>query len=204
MTHSQSYLAQVAEIAKKIDHEAVERIVEGLVKLRKRAGRLFILGNGGGAANASHAVSDSWNLCAIEAYSPFDNVAELTAIINDHGWDKAISNWLIARRITEQDAILIFSVGGGDREHNISVNILNTFADDGPIVPWRTSVYSILAMPKSPIGLIAKVKVVIPTVDPTLVTAHTESFQMVILHCIVFHPKLLMRQGKWESLTCPR
>src|SRR5215813_13751112 len=128
MTHAETYLAQAGDICRKVDAAAVERLAEALVDLRARAGRLFVLGVGGSAANAGHAVNDFRKLCGIEAYAPTDNVAELTARTNDEGWETVFANWLAVSRAGERDALLIFSVGGGSSERNVSVNLVRAIA----------------------------------------------------------------------------
>ncbi|HAD88155.1 MAG TPA: sugar isomerase [Rhodospirillaceae bacterium] len=194
MAHPQTYMKQVQEIAAAIDGQAIEAMVRELVALRSRGGRLFLLGVGGSAANASHAVNDFRKLCGIEAYAPTDNVSELTARTNDEGWETVFAGWLKISRLTAEDAIFVFSVGGGNLEKNVSVNLLRAL-DAAKAVGSK-----ILGVVGRDGGHAAKVGdniVVIPTVDPNLVTPHTEAFQAVVWHCLVSHPDLQIQATKW-------
>ncbi len=168
----------------------------GLVDLRKRGGRLFILGVGGSAGNASHAVNDFRKICGIEAYAPTDNVSELTARTNDDGWASIFSNWLKVSKVSKNDAILVFSVGGGNAEKNISPNIVS-----GLQVAKEAGarIYGIVGRDGGYTAKVADVAVIIPTVHPDTVTPHTEAFQAVVWHLIVSHPDLLANAMKWES-----
>lgn len=194
VTHVASFFEQVAEVAHRIDRDAVEALVGSLAALRERGGRLFVLGVGGSAANSAHAVNDFRKLCGIEAYAPTDNVAELTARTNDEGWESVFAAWLRTSRITNNDGILVFSVGGGDLEHNVSTNIVRAL-DLG-----REKGAMILGVVGREGGYTRRVGdcvVVIPTVDAALVTPHTEAFQAVVWHCLVSHPKLQAYRTKW-------
>ncbi len=194
MTHAETYLAQAGEICRLIDSGAVERMAEALVDLRNRGGRLFLLGVGGSAANCAHAVNDFRKLCGIEAYSPTDNVAELTARVNDEGWETVFTEWLRTSRANGNDGILVLSVGGGNAEHNVSVNIVRALDEA------RARGVTILGIVGRNGGYTQKVGdhvVVIPTVDPRHVTPHTEAFQAVVWHCLVSHPKLQRNATKW-------
>jgi D-sedoheptulose 7-phosphate isomerase len=197
-SHIKTYLNQAARICSEIDSVVVEAIVDGLVDLRKREGRLFILGVGGSAANAGHAVNDFRKLCGIEAYAPTDNVAELTARTNDEGWETVFAAWLATSHASDRDALLIFSVGGGSSERNVSVNLVRAIAyarEKG------LKIFGVVGRD----GGVAKRRgdavLVVPTVDEALVTPHTEAFQAVIWHAMVCHPKLMARENKWESLS---
>lgn len=193
-TYIDQYLKDISFIALSLPHNEIENMVDCLVSLKERGGRLFCIGVGGGAANASHAVNDFRKLCGIEAYAPTDNIAELTARTNDEGWETVFEEWLRISQVDWKDAIFIFSVGGGDREKQISVNICNIFLIKHPLklgIVGRDGGYT-----KSEGDRV----IVIPTINENYVTAYTESFQMVLLHCIVFHPKLLVNKGKWESV----
>ena len=198
-THSQNYFQQMIQIASAIDADAIERIAKGLVELRSRDGRLFILGVGGGAANSSHAVNDFRKLAGIESYTPVDNVAELTARTNDDGWETVFAAWLNTSRANDKDAVLVLSVGGGDAERNVSVNIVRAleYAQQRGL-----TIYGIVGRDGGYTKRIGDEVIVVPTVDPSHVTPHTESFQAAVWHCLVFHPSLLVQQGKWESLDC--
>lgn len=193
-SHVARYFDQVAEVARKLDLSCIQKLVDELVRLRERGGRLFILGVGGSAANASHAVNDFRKLCAIETYAPTDNVSELTARINDEGWETVFEEWLRISRAKADDAVLIFSVGGGNVEKNISVNLVKA------IDAARERGVRVLGIVGRDGGHAAKVGdcvVVIPTVDAGLVTPHTEAFQAVVWHCLVSHPSLQAKSFKW-------
>ena len=196
--HIKRYLSQAAQICAEIDSAIVEAIVDGLVELRQRGGRLFILGVGGSAANAGHAVNDFRKLCGIEAYAPTDNVAELTARTNDEGWETVFANWLAVSRAGERDALLIFSVGGGSSERNVSVNLVRAIAyarEKG------LKIFGVVGRDGGDTKRRGDAVLVVPTIDEALVTPHTEAFQAVIWHAMVCHPKLMARENKWESLS---
>ena len=197
-THAQRYLGKAAEIASAIDWKAVERLVAGLVDLRSRRGRLFLLGVGGSAANCSHAVNDFRKLAGIEAYAPTDNVAELTARINDEGWEGVFEAWLRTSQANEKDAVLVLSVGGGDVERNVSVNIVRALDE---AKRRGMSIYGIVGRAGGYTKRIGHEVIVIPEVDPAYVTPHSESFQAVVWHCIVCHPDLMLQPNTWESVT---
>ena len=202
MTHSQRFLQQVAKIASAIDHQAVERIATRLAKLREDGGRLFILGVGGSAANSSHAASDLRKLAGIEAYAPTDNVAELTARTNDEGWDTVFEAWLRTSHANENDAVLVLSVGGGDADRNISPNIVLGLDE---AKRRGLAIYGIVGRDGGHTKRIGDDVIVVPEVDPAHVTPHSESFQSIIWHCLVFHPSLLVGNSKWESVaTTPK
>ena len=194
MTHASSFLAQTADIAGKIDIECVEALADTLAKIRANDGRLFILGVGGSAANASHAVNDFRKLCAIETYAPTDNVSELTARTNDEGWETVFFEWLKISRLNKNDGILVFSVGGGNREKNVSVNLINAL-DHAKFV--GASIMGIVGRDGGYTAQVADVVVIIPTVDDGLVTPHAEAYQAVIWHCLVSHPTLQVQETKW-------
>lgn len=185
------------QIAGAIDSDAVERIAQGLAHLRSQGGRLFILGVGGGAANSSHAVNDFRKLAGIEAYTPVDNVAELTARTNDEGWDTVFAAWLGTSKANDTDAVMVLSVGGGDAERNVSVNIVRALEE---AKRRGLTIYGIVGRDGGYTKQIGDEVIVVPSVDPSHVTPHTESFQAAVWHCLVFHPILLVQQGKWESL----
>jgi D-sedoheptulose 7-phosphate isomerase len=198
MSHVEEFLAQTARIAQSLDKAAIEALVSELVSVRESGGRLFVLGVGGSAANASHAVNDFRKLCAIDAYAPTDNVAELTARINDEGWESSFSAWLEVSRVSARDLVLVLSVGGGDRDRNVSLNLVRALelcqkrgARIGGIV-GRDGGFT-----KS----VAHACVVIPPLSAALVTAHTEAFQAVVWHLCVSDPRLQKNPMKWESLT---
>ena len=196
-THAVSYLAEAAEIAAALDADTVERIVAGLVRLRDRDGRLFLLGVGGGAGHCSHAVNDFRKLCGIEAYSPVDNVSELTARTNDEGWETVFEAWLKTSRASEGDAVFVLSVGGGDVARNVSPNLVRAL-DEARRRDLR--ILGIVGRDGGYTRQVGDVVVVIPTVDLALITPHTEAFQAVVWHCLVSHPSLAIHATKWEAL----
>lgn len=198
MDHTERYLRAVAEVAAKLDREAIEKIVHGLAALRERGGRLFLVGVGGSAANCSHAVNDFRKLCGIEAYTPVDNVAELTARTNDEGWDTVFAAWLRTSRANEKDALLVFSVGGGDAERKVSANIVRALDE---AKARGLAIYGVVGRDGGYTKRMADAVVVVPTVNPAHVTPLTEGFQAIIWHGIVCHPKLMRQEGKWESLS---
>jgi D-sedoheptulose 7-phosphate isomerase len=196
-TYTQKYLAEVLRITAEIDADAIERMVELLVRLRKRGGRLFILGVGGGAGHASHAVNDFRKIAGIEAYTPTDNVSELTARINDDGWDTTFSNWLRISRLSDIDMVLIFSVGGGDLERNISPNLVRALEHARKT---GATVCGIVGRDGGYTAQVADACVLIPVVNPQTITPHTEAFQAVVWHLLVSHPALQESAMKWESV----
>lgn len=194
MSHVEKFLEQVGEISRNLDAGSIERLVDALAAVRARGGRVFCLGVGGGAANASHAVNDFRKLCSIEAYAPTDNVAELTARVNDEGWETAFAAWLRTSNANAKDAVMVFSVGGGNRERQVSTNIVHALEEA------RARGVPILGIVGRDGGYTKEVGeevVVIPTVDPAHVTPHTEGFQAVVWHCLVSHPKLQTQHTKW-------
>lgn len=196
-TSSADYLQAAATLTRSIDPAQLDAIAQGLARLRTGHGRLFILGVGGGAGHASHAVNDFRKLCRIESYAPTDNVSELTARTNDEGWDTSFSAWLEVSRIGAGDAVLAFSVGGGSREHNVSVNLVNGLewaADAG------AAIYGVVGAPGGRLAELADVAVIVDP-PPALRTPLVESLQAVVWHGVVSHPDLAARQAKWESLT---
>jgi D-sedoheptulose 7-phosphate isomerase len=195
--YTKAYYEEVAAVARGIDQAAVDRMVDLLVDLRSRGGRLFILGVGGGAGHASHAVNDFRKICGIEAYTPTDNVSELTARINDDGWSTAFANWLRGCRIDADDMVLVFSVGGGNAQKNISANIVEALK---LAISIGARVIGVVGRDGGYTREVADACVVVPTVNPATVTPHTEAFQAVVWHGIVSHPKLLANEMKWESV----
>jgi D-sedoheptulose 7-phosphate isomerase len=198
MKHSTDFLAKVSAIALAIPVDTVENMVDQLVALRLRRGRLFILGVGGSAGNAGHAVNDFRKLCGIEAYAPTDNVSELTARANDEGWNTIFSAWLSVSQLSANDAILIFSVGGGNLEKNVSPNIVTAINE---AKARGAAVFGIVGRADGYTAKVGDVVIVIPTVDPGLVTPLSEGFQAIVWHCIVSNPKLAVRSTKWEGLV---
>lgn len=200
MKHTLHFAQCVSETTAQFPWGRVQRLAELLCDLRMQNGRLFVLGVGGSAANASHAVNDFRKLCGIEAYTPVDNVALLTAITNDeeHGWDYTFSRYLKGSHLTSRDAILVLSVGGGDVEKNVSMNIV-----DACLYAKHTGagIYAIVGRDGGYAATVADCAVVVPTVDDALLTPIAESFQSVVLHCVVSHPDLAVQKAKWESMT---
>jgi D-sedoheptulose 7-phosphate isomerase len=197
MTFTEQFLAEAGEIVKRIDPAPVERLAGLLAACRARGGRLFILGVGGSAANASHAVNDFRKICGIEAYAPTDNVSELTARINDEGWYGVFDAWLRTSRLRPDDALLIFSVGGGNLEKQVSVNLV------GAIQYAQTVDATVIGIVGRDGGYTAEAAdacVIIPTVNTQHVTPHTEAFQAVLWHLLVTHPFLKQAETKWESV----
>ena len=172
----------------------MEALAEELAALRARGGRLFILGVGGSAGNSSHAVNDFRKLCGIETYSPVDNVSELTARTNDEGWDTVFAAWLEVSRLNERDAILVFSVGGGDVERNVSTNIVKAV---DLAKARRAKVLGVVGRKSGHTAKLADVAVVIPEINSERVTPHSEAFQAVVWHCLVSHPALQVNRTKW-------
>jgi D-sedoheptulose 7-phosphate isomerase len=201
MTHSVRYLEQVRQIAAALDVSAIEEMALELGALRTRGGRLFFIGVGGSAANCSHAVNDFRKLAGIEAYSPADNVAELTARTNDEGWPTVFEEWLKVSRAGGKDAIMVFSVGGGDVQRNVSPNIVRAL-DEAKRRGLR--ILGIVGRDGGYTKQVGDVVVVVPTVDADAITPHAEAFQAVIWHCLVTHPAVLLATNKWESLVPAR
>jgi D-sedoheptulose 7-phosphate isomerase len=194
MSHSSDFFAESRRICAAMDTARVELLANELASLRERGGRLFILGVGGSAGNSSHAVNDFRKLCGIEAYSPVDNVSELTARTNDEGWDTVFSGWLEISKLSGRDAILIFSVGGGDIERNISANIVKAIE----LAKSRgAKVFGVVGRGTGHTARSGDVVVVVPEVNPERVTPHSEAFQAVVWHCLVSHPALQVRRTKW-------
>lgn len=180
-----------------LDVEAIDRMVDLLVALRKHGGRLFFLGAGGGAGHASHAVNDFRKIAGIEAYTPTDNVSELTARVNDDGWESVFVNWLRGSRLRSDDMLFVFSVGGGNLECNISPNLVRALEYAQEV---GTTVCGVVGRDGGCTAQMADACVVIPTVNPKTVTPHTESFQALIWHLLVSHPLLQAAEMKWESV----
>ena len=191
------YLDEAIEILKRLDRRAIERTAELLAGLRNRGGRLFCLGVGGGAGHASHAVCDFRKIAGLEAYAPTDNVSELTARVNDDGWDTAYANWLRGSRLCATDMVLVFSVGGGDAQKKISANLVRAldYAREA-----GATICGIVGRDGGYTAQVAHACVLVPVVNPAAVTAHTESFQAMVWHLLVSHPKLKLAEMKWESV----
>ena len=192
--HSTRFFEEVAQVAKGIDVNMVEALVLELAALRERGGRLFLLGVGGRAGTCSHAVNDFRKLCGIEAYTPVDNVSELTARVNDEGWETIFSAWLKVSKANAKDAIFVFSVGGGNAEKNVSVNIVSGLKE---AKQRGLKVFGVVGRDGGYTKEVGDCVVVIPTVEASRVTPHTEAFQAVVWHCLVSHPALQVLATKW-------
>jgi D-sedoheptulose 7-phosphate isomerase len=198
MDFADKFLNEAAEIVRRLDRASIERMARLLAETRARGGRLFILGVGGSAANASHAVNDFRKITGIETYAPTDNVSELTARTNDEGWATVFSSWLQVSRLSAKDAVLVFSVGGGDAENNVSPNLVAAL-DLAKQVGATT--LGIVGRNGGYTAKVADACVVIPTVNAEHVTPHSEAFQAVVWHLLVTHPDLKQAQTKWESVA---
>ena len=196
MSFTKQFLAEVQQVTAQLNEAAIEKCADELAKIRERSGRLFILGVGGSAGNAGHAVNDFRKICGFEAYAPTDNVSELTARTNDEGWATVFSEWLKGSRINANDGLLIFSVGGGNLEKNVSPNLVSAIQVAKQV---GASVIGIVGRDGGYTAQQATACVIVPTVNPTHVTPHSEAFQAVIWHLFVSHPKLKVAQTKWES-----
>jgi D-sedoheptulose 7-phosphate isomerase len=194
--YSVQHLKETAEIVSKIDPEACEKCVSELRAARDRGGRLFILGVGGSAANASHAVNDFRKIGGFEAYAPTDNVSELTARTNDEGWASVFVEWLRGSRITPKDVVLVFSVGGGNLEKNVSPNLVSALQ---LVKQVGARIVGILGRDGGYTAQVADARVIVPAVNPNNITPHSEAFQAVLWHLFVSHPALKVNQTKWES-----
>ncbi len=192
--HVHRYFADVQSIAAAIDQAAIERMAIDLRALRERGGRLFIVGVGGSAANASHAVNDFRKLCGIETYAPTDNVSELTARTNDEGFETVFTGYLDVSRAGDKDGLLVFSVGGGNAERNVSVNLIRAI---DAAIKRGMAVFGVVGRDGGYAAKNADVAVVIPPVNDKTVTPHTEAFQAVVWHCLVSHPALQINATKW-------
>jgi len=196
MNFSEQFLSESNEVINKIDSSNIERMAEILSEVRANNGRVFFIGSGGGAGHASHAVCDFRKLCNIEAYAPYDNVSELTARVNDEGWDVTIINWLKVSRFNSKDCVFVFSVGGGSVEKNISMNLVNVVKYSKEI---GAKVVGVVGKDGGYTKQLGDAVVVIPVISKERITPHTEGFQAVIWHLLVSHPKLQLNPTKWES-----
>ena len=198
MTHSDTFFDQVGEVARTIDRAAIDRLADALVALRERKGRLFFLGVGGSAGNCSHAVNDFRKLCGIEAYTPVDNVSELTARANDEGWETIFAAWLRTSRANKDDAVFVFSVGGGDVARNVSPNIVRGLEE---AKSRGLKIFGVVGRDGGFTKKVGDEVIVIPTVDPKAVTPISEAYQAVVWHSLVSNPKLAIQEAKWEGLS---
>jgi D-sedoheptulose 7-phosphate isomerase len=196
MSHTTDYIAEARQVLDRLDTAAIDRLVALLVALRQRGGRLFVLGVGGSAGNASHAVNDFRKICGIEAYTPTDNVSELTARVNDDGWETSFANWLRVSRLGKQDKVLVFSVGGGDLARNISPNLVRALEHAREV---GATICGIVGRDGGYTATVAEACVIVPTIRAETVTPHAEAFQAVVWHLVVSHPSLQKAPMKWES-----
>jgi D-sedoheptulose 7-phosphate isomerase len=196
MSYTEQHLREASAIIDKLDADAIERTAVLLAELRERRGRLFLLGVGGSAANCSHAVNDFRKICGIEAYAPTDNVSELTARTNDEGWASVFIEWLKVSRLSPSDMLFIFSVGGGNREKNVSPNLVAALEYGKEA---GAKICGVVGRDGGFTATVADACVIIPTVNPQNVTPHTEAFQAVVWHLLVSHPALKAAETKWES-----
>ena len=197
MSYTQEHLAEAGRILALIDTERVEQIVRILASVRENGGRLFFIGVGGSAANCSHAVNDFRKIAGFEAYTPVDNVSELTARTNDEGWDGVFAEWLKGSRLRDTDAVFVMSVGGGDLQAGISGNVVRALEYAKQV---GARVVGIVGRDGGYTARVADACAIVPTVNPQTVTPHTEAFQAVIWHLLVSHPALKARQTKWEAM----
>jgi len=196
MNYIKEHLKESKEIIDLLDPAVIEKMIRLLVCVRKENGRLFLLGVGGGAGIASHAVNDFRKIAGIEAYSPADNVSELTARVNDEGWETVFREWLKGSRLRNEDGIFVFSVGGGNAERNISANIVEALKYAQKV---GAKILGVVGRDGGYTAKVADACVIIPTVNPESITPHTEAFQSVLLHMIVSHPDMQVSEMKWES-----
>lgn len=196
MSFTEQFLEEARQVTARLDAPAIEKAVEELAQVRERGGRLFILGVGGSAANASHAVNDFRKICGFECYAPTDNVSELTARTNDEGWPSIFSEWLKVSRLSARDGLLVFSVGGGNLEKNVSPNLVSAIQ---LARQCGAAVIGVVGRDGGYTAQAATACVIVPTVNPDHVTPHSEAFQAVIWHLFVSHPKLKVAKTKWES-----
>lgn len=197
MSFTKTFIAEAIEILTKLDEMSLEKIADIIVEVRTQGGRLFVLGVGGSAANASHAVNDFRKIVGIETYAPTDNVSELTARTNDEGWTSVFRAWLEGSRLNARDAIMVFSVGGGNIEKNVSPNLVMALQFAKEV---GAKVVGVVGRDGGYTAKVADACIIIPTINPEHTTPHTEAFQSVVHHLLVTHPKLKVAQTKWESV----
>lgn len=198
MSFTSAYLEETAEILGKLDHAAINRVIAKLVELRNHQGRIFFLGIGGSAANASHAVNDFRKICGFEAYAPTDNVSEFSARANDDGWESVFADWLRGSRLNARDMVFVLSVGGGNLDKNVSPNLVRAIQYAKEV---HATVVGIVGRDGGYAAQAADACVIVPTVNPTNVTPHSEAFQAIIWHLFVSHPALKQSLTKWEQVA---
>jgi D-sedoheptulose 7-phosphate isomerase len=197
MTYTEKHLKETSQIIKKLDNKIIENIVSLLAEIKSRGGRIFFLGVGGSAGNCSHAVNDFRKIVGIECYAPTDNVSELTARTNDEGWSTIFSEWLKISKLSDNDLLFIFSVGGGNLKKNVSINLVEALKYGKRV---GSKIVGIVGRDGGYTAKVSDACLIIPTVNQKTVTPHSEAFQSVIWHLLVSHPKLKSKQTKWESL----
>lgn len=197
MSYVEEYLGEVKRVVEGLDYATIEKMIDLLLGIRKKNGRLFFLGIGGGAGNASHAVNDFRKIAGIESYTPCDNISELTARINDEGWETVFVEWLKVCKLNRNDGVFVFSVGGGDAEKKISTNLVRALEYAKEV---GAKILGIVGRDGGYTARVGNACLIIPTVNPNTITPHTESFQSVIWHLIVSHPKMKVSEMKWESI----
>lgn len=197
MDYIKNYFIEVTKIAELIDKDQINKLIGELKEIKKNRGRLFFLGVGGGAANASHAVNDFRKICGFEAYTPMDNISELSARVNDEGWESIFVHWLRGSRLCEKDGVFVFSVGGGNKEKNISPNLVEAlkYAKEA-----GAKIFGIVGRNGGHTAKVADACVIVPPINSKTITPHTESFQAVVWHLIVSHPEMKVSEMKWESI----
>jgi D-sedoheptulose 7-phosphate isomerase len=198
MNYISQYIEESVQILRKLDQQSLDRILTLILEVREAGGRLFFLGVGGGAGHASHAVNDFRKIAGVEAYAPSDNVSELTARINDDGWETCYRNWLHGSRLNREDMVFVFSVGGGDAERKISANLVSAVQYAKQV---GAKVCGVVGRDGGYTARVADACVVVPVVNAETVTPHTESFQAILWHLLVSHPKLKAAEMKWESVA---
>ena len=196
MSFTRTHLDEASEVIRRLDVDTIERMADILASTRERGGRLFFLGVGGSAGNCSHAVNDFRKLAGFEAYAPTDNVSELTARTNDEGWETVFEAWLRGSRLRREDAVMVFSVGGGSLEKNVSPNLVRALEYARGV---GASIVGVVGRDGGHTARVADACVIVPTVNPEAITPHAEAFQAVVWHLLVSHPKLKMNATKWES-----
>ena len=197
MDYIDKYLNEISEVSSKLDKKEIEKMISLLINLRNKEGRIFFIGVGGGAGNATHAVNDFRKICGIESYGPVDNVSELSARINDDGWETSFVNWLKGSHLSSDDMLFVFSVGGGNIEKNISANIVRSLEYAKSI---NATICGVVGRDGGYTAQVADACVVIPPINPSTVTPITESYQAVVWHLLASHPKLQINEMKWESI----
>lgn len=197
MSYTRVYIAEASQILGKLNLEPIDTMVDLLIALRERGGRLFLLGIGGGAGNASHAVNDFRKITGIEAYTPTDNVSEFTARVNDDGWESVFADWLKGSHLNGKDMVFVFSVGGGDLERAVSPNLVKALQYAREV---GATICGVVGRDGGYTARVADACIIVPTVNPETVTPHTEAFQAVIWHLLVSHPDLRAAEMKWESI----